>query len=359
MTMSSTRGGRLSGAQAAGTLLALAFFSTLLAGLALVYSDMPAAAALRYGLMAGGAMLGLALGLWQFSRRVPWPTPFRFRFLVSVGIVGFAFGTVFHGFDRILTALREDTEVLAFVFSGPNPIWDILLWAFLGTTMLMLFYGIRGNDAAHFHRLAAAEAHAAAAQAQVDMLRGQLNPHLVHNALHSIMVLTSRDPVRAQEAISDLGDMLRYTLDSGREWDVSLSEEWEFTQSYLAIESIRLQDRLVVTPDLDPAALEVTVPRFTLQPLVENAIRHGVSKLSKGGEVRITAAVVDDHLHMTVINPRPTPSTGGAPSDGHGVGLSNLRTRLRLRHGEAASLVLDEGVHEVVAHVVLPPVLEA
>ena len=174
--------------------------------------------------------------------------------------------------------------------------------------------------------------------AELRLLKSQLNPHFLFNALNGLRSLIADEPDRARDAVTQLARTLRYTLASGDEDFVSLERELEMVDDYLALESIRLADRLRVERDIAPAARTAQIPVMLLQTMVENAIKHGIAPLKAGGTLRITAQVVDRELVLRVVNPRPEEA---ANTPNEGVGLKNSIERLRLLFGARASLRLD------------------
>ena len=163
-------------------------------------------------------------------------------------------------------------------------------------------------------------------------LRAQINPHFLFNALHSVGALVSIDPVRADRALERLGDLLRYAL--GAEDEVPFGNEWRFTKDYLALEELRLGDRLRLHEDIEETATSVLVPPLILQPLVENAVRHGVADRPGGGTIAIRARLEGPHLVIGVTN-------DGRPNDGPigaGLGMSSVRRRLAAMYGDRAAL---------------------
>ena len=174
--------------------------------------------------------------------------------------------------------------------------------------------------------------------AELRLLKAQLNPHFLFNALNGLRSLIADEPGRAREAVTQLARMLRYTLASGDEDLVSLERELEMVDDYLALESLRLAERLRVERDIAPAARTVRIPSMLLQTLVENAIKHGIATLKQGGTLRIAAHVVDKDLVLQIVNPRPMDD---ANLTDNGMGLRNSTERLRLLYGTRASLRLD------------------
>jgi hypothetical protein len=173
--------------------------------------------------------------------------------------------------------------------------------------------------------------------AELRLLKSQLNPHFLFNSLNGLRSLIADEPVRARDAITQLARLLRYTLASSSEDLVTLERELEMVDDYLSLESMRLEDRLVIERDIEPAARGARVPMMLLQTLVENALKHGIAELKQGGILKIRARVQERQLLMHVGNPRPRDPA--PPTEG--VGLRNATERLRLLFGDRASLTLD------------------
>lgn len=217
-------------------------------------------------------------------------------------------------------------------------------------------YQERKLRAAHLeHRLSEARLHA---------LRMQLHPHFLFNTLHTASMLNERDPEAASRVLTRLADLLRATLDEGGSLEVPLATELSFVRRYLEIEQVRIGDRLAVEWDVPDELLDAAVPTLIVQPLVENAVRHGVGR--RPGSRRISIAAKRDTEDSREAEGRPCRDTEGAPGqegslvievsdDGPGlpddwdperdagVGLSNTRERLAAMYGDAAELVVEAG----------------
>jgi LytS/YehU family sensor histidine kinase len=174
--------------------------------------------------------------------------------------------------------------------------------------------------------------------AELRLLKSQLNPHFLFNALNGLRSLIADEPARARDAVTQLARTLRYTMSSGEEDLVSLERELEMVDDYLALESLRLADRLRVEREIAPAARIARIPSMLLQTLVENAIKHGIAPLKEGGTLRIQAQIAGAELVVRVVNPRPA---GLTPASAEGLGLRNSCERLRLLFGSRARLDLD------------------
>lgn len=175
--------------------------------------------------------------------------------------------------------------------------------------------------------------------AELRLLKSQLNPHFLFNALNGVRALIADEPAKAQDAVTQLARTLRYTLAAGDAELVTVAREMEMVNDYLALESLRLAERLKIVREVESAAADARIPVMLLQTLVENAIKHGIAPLRQGGTLRIVARVVARMLIIEVENPR---SAEHVPASYHqGVGLKNASERLRLLFGDSASLELD------------------
>ena len=190
---------------------------------------------------------------------------------------------------------------------------------------LYYYRGLRQEEA-HRERLTAQ-----LAQAQLQALRMQIHPHFLFNTLNSISALLHKDIEAADRMIARLGDFLRLTLKSSNAHLVDFEQELEFLRCYLDIELIRFQDRLTVEMNIDPDALTGMVPNLILQPIVENAVRHGVAKQTGHGQISIHARRQGARLIMKVEDNGPGLSSN---SNGSGIGLSNTRARLEQFYGD-------------------------
>src|SRR5437588_8128245 len=179
------------------------------------------------------------------------------------------------------------------------------------------------------------------AEARLGALRMQLNPHFLFNSLNALAVLVRDQKTRgASRMLELLGAVLRQVLQGEKRHEVALSEELRFIEQYLAIEQVRFSDRLRVQWSIDPAVRDAVVPEFILQPLVENAVRHGIAKRSEAGTIEVSAAADGETLVLTVRDDGPGyHGEVGAP----GVGLANTRARLDTIFGPAGRLELRPG----------------
>lgn len=173
---------------------------------------------------------------------------------------------------------------------------------------------------------------------ELRLLKSQLNPHFLFNALNAVRALIAAEPGRAQDAVTQLARTLRYTLGSGQGELVTLEQELATVEDYLSLEGLRLGERLRLDINIAPQALEIRIPVMMLQTLVENAIKHGIAELPEGGLLRISAWTAGGALLLEVENPRPEPRARREPE---GIGIANARKRLHLLFGSSATLELD------------------
>lgn len=179
----------------------------------------------------------------------------------------------------------------------------------------------------------------ASALAQADALQARIRPHFLFNSLNAIVGLVRRDPVVAEQALLDLSDLFRAALGAG-EAGSSLREEVELAERYLAIEALRLGPRLRVRWDRrEPLPWALPLPRLVLQPLVENAVLHGIARLPQGGEVGIELACTDGLLRVAVAN--PVPAGAGAPHEGARHAQRSIGDRLAHAFGPRARLLVE------------------
>ena len=231
----------------------------------------------------------------------------------------------------------------AFMFLGLSTINSIWATLYLTITTLRHSREMRRNEM---------QMKLALSNAELRALEAQVNPHFLFNCLNSIRGMISEDPAQAQDMVTRLANILRYNLQRNRRHTVSLASEVEAVTDYLALESIRFEDRLQVHLELDEQVQQSAVPPMLLQTLVENAIKHGIEDVPLGGDLYIRGHLQGDTVRIEVENT----GTLSAPHPGSTqIGLTNARERLRLLYGENASLQLGaSGEGRVTATLLIP-----
>ncbi len=235
------------------------------------------------------------------------------------------------------------------IFYQPGP----LLYTALGTTSATAMWGFlywfrQSRDQRGRLQLALREA-------ELRALEGQINPHFLFNCLNSIRALVAEDPGKAQDMITRLANIFRYTLRRDSAHTVPLASEVEVVSDYLALEAARFEERLQVKMEIAPEACQAHVPPMLLQTLVENALKHGIAPLASGGDLLIRAERTPDAVRIQVENPGQLGENESSAAEPGGLGLANTRERLRLLYGGRASLHLeDKPDGRVIATVLIP-----
>lgn len=297
------------------------------------------------GGLRGGIAIAMACAIWWIVRRLPWPRPFRFSFVLTHVAAWFALAFAWCVTTNFMMAV-------AGVGASDSLPDDLSLYLFLGA-FIYVFVAGPTYAATASARAAQAEATVARAEAvatgtQLAALRAQLHPHFLFNALHTVVQLIPVEPAKAAEAAEMVAGLLRTSIGEERD-EVLLDDEWRFVSRYLAVEQIRFGDRLQIRSEIPPDLLDERVPSFALQTLVENAVQHGATPRVAPTEIVVSAAGGQNRLTLAVRNTGDaTPSTNGA---GSGTGLTRLRERLAVLYGGAATLTtrpLAEGGYEAV-----------
>jgi signal transduction histidine kinase len=238
---------------------------------------------------------------------------------------------LFEGPTEVAKVMSDPFKSYWHFFSEYFHVSLLLMWAVLGA-----FHGIRIYERYRQRELESAQLESRLAAAQTQALQMQMQPHFLFNTLNSISALIHSDAEAADRMVSRLADLLRMTLDSSASQQISLRQEMAFTEAYLSIEAIRFQDRLTVTKDVPADCLDARVPAFLLQPLVENAIKHGVADMAQASKIEIRVRHEQEWLNLEVID------NGRGVNGKHksGIGTHNTSTRLQLMYKDRQSFTL-------------------
>jgi len=276
---------------------------------------------------------------WYLCRAFPLGSPRIARLLINQLGAAILACALWIGLARLLAFAMD-------LGPGLNPAMPQLV------VVGFLFYLM--SVALHYALLAVEASREAALQtrdAELRALKSQINPHFLFNCLNSISALTSTDPVRARDMCVKLSDFLRNTLGLGERESIPWREELDLARTYLEVEQIRFGSRLNVEMKMDDACAECQVPPLVLQPLIENAIKHGIATMVEGGTVRLEGHVENGNLAIRVENSfdpdAPSPRR-------HGLGLRNVRGRLATRFGDAAHLNLAAADNRYSAEMIFP-----
>ncbi|HEY0019764.1 MAG TPA: histidine kinase [Longimicrobium sp.] len=289
-----------------------------------------------------GTAAVLGVGALAATDRMRWPATRPVAFFVAQAALAVAYAAAWWAAIAGVFTLRVSLARGAWsprYLGGYALPWQMFSGVMVYAAIAGIAYAVQAAGEAREQEARAARAETLRARAELQALRAQLNPHFLFNTLHSLMALVRHEPDQAEAALERFAGLLRYTLDARRTEvdDVPLSREWAFVRDYLALERIRLGERLCVEEHVDPEALDHPVPAFTLQPLVENAVRHAVAPHARGARVTIAIRRVDDTLELRVEDDGPgadPASVAGAA----GLGLRVVRQRLEARYGGAGRM---------------------
>ena len=257
----------------------------------------------------------------------------RIALLVAAGLAVAVFVDVALDLARDFVAAprRRGAPGLAPRFARFGPLNQLLIYGAVLAAGLAREYFLReqrrARESAHLEALLA--------HARLNALRMQLNPHFLFNTLNAVSALVERDPSGVRRMIARLSELLRHTLDTKSPDEVALRDELSFLQRYLDIMAVRFQGKLRVSTSIDESVMDARVPVFILQPLVENALEHGVSRATGEAEIGVEARRDGETLIVTVRDRGP-----GLDAQPEGVGLTNTRARLAALYGERASVTL-------------------
>jgi signal transduction histidine kinase len=307
--------------------------------LSMAYGQLSFAAALPRASATVAVAAILGLGVWHFCARMPWPHELRIRFyalhLAAATLYSVLWLACLFASEPLLTG----TPIREAFRSARATGWWVVLGLCLYGVVAGVSYAIQTQRRAHENERRALRAEAGLSAARLDALQNRLHPHFLFNALHTVSALVREDSARAETAIEQLGDMLRYSLQEPASQTVPFAEEWEFTRRYLDFEQLRYGERLRVRTAIEPDCMGCTTPAFTLQTLVENAVHHSIATRAEGGRIEILARASGERLFLRV---RDDGGTGlPAARTGAQFGLQALRERLTAVYGADSQLAVE------------------
>ena len=261
------------------------------------------------------------------------------------GLLNVFFGYIYVEFGPELT----ETEIR--MFEGYDKIMvQVLNSVFLVGAWVITYLVIKLLLRLNQNRIERLELNTTLKQAQLNTLKGQINPHFMFNSLNNIRGLMLEDVDRSREMLTKLSEILRYSLTKNNINDIPVCEELEVVDNYIDLSKIQFEDRLEFVKQVDENTLDLRIPPMTIQLLIENATKHGISNLKKGGRIVLAIFKKDDNLFIEVRN------TGNLniSKDSTKLGLNNIEQRLKLLYADRASFKLEEISEEVVAEIKIP-----
>ena len=290
-------------------------------------------------------ILAIALGLpyavlcltpWYMCRMLPLRDEHILKALLNHLAAAFVSSVLWTTGLRLLTPVRLHHHLAMLFGTG------VLLYV-LSVAIHYVYFAVEDSKEAIRREQ---EARVLAREAELKALKAQINPHFLFNCLNSISALTTIDPEQAREMCIRLSDFLRNTLRMGEKASIPFSEELALVNTYLAVEQVRFGSRLRVERDIGELCADCSVPPLLLQPLVENAVKHGIAGLVDGGVIRLQASCDHKLLHIQVENDFDPDSPSPRKT---GLGLANVRNRIATRHGTDGrmSVTVTESRHKV------------
>ncbi|WP_394747256.1 sensor histidine kinase [Spongiimicrobium salis] len=270
---------------------------------------------------------------------------------VIMGIAILAFMGVEYGIEYTYEIFFERTpSEEKFIVEGMGVVSIFVGSAIYIVGWTLLYYGIKILLRSNQNRLEEMELKATLKEAQLNTLKGQVNPHFMFNSLNNIRGLMLEDVDRSREMITKLSEMLQYALVKNDVDAIPIAEELEMVENYIALSKIQMEDRLEYAEEIDPDTLKIPIPPMVIQLLIENGVKHGIANLKAGGKVSLKTAIDGDRLCIKVINT----GTLKIAENSTQLGLKNIRQRLKLLYGTKAVFSLDEVNTEVVANIKIP-----
>ena len=284
----------------------------------------------------------LGVGVVAVCQRLHWSPNRRYKFLSAHLVFASFYVTLWMNAVPFLNAMGQLIQSGSWSYGREGSFQGGFFTGLLiYVTIAGIVYAVQTTERLRTEEARATRAENLRTRAELEALRAQLNPHFLFNTLHSLMALVRHDPTAAEDALERLASLLRHTLMTMKDAeDVMLSEELDFIENYLALERLRLGDRLRIEKRIQAEALGCLLPPFTLQPLIENSIRHAISTQSQGGLLQITAERRDGHLCIEVLDDGPGAKLEDVEA-ASGIGLRIVRQRLVTRYGDKASFHLE------------------
>lgn len=323
--------------------------------LAMLASFQPVSGSLLFVMLALGALLwGASEGLRALALRQAWLDGSTRALVLHLVLItpaaALAVQLTLFGINSLGLALG----LLEFPKGMPQGLGVLFGYTINTTIMLWLWMsvwlGVQTLKRWRLGEIAKWQAETAARELELQVLRAQINPHFLFNALNNLRALINEDPARAREMVSRLSNTLRHTLQHSAKPRVPLADELAVVRDYVALEQLHHEERLQVNWQVDPATAGASLPPMLLQLLVENAIKHGIARTPGGGVVAVDIARDGPLLRISVDNPGEwQPGQPGQPgrADSTGLGLANLRERLQRAGGDGADCRIESGAGRV------------
>ncbi|MFT4678854.1 MAG: two-component system LytT family sensor kinase [Flavobacteriales bacterium] len=304
--------------------------------------------------LAGIAMFSLGILITHLFRKIAlsleWTKMAVLPLIPRVVISPFIMGAMYTLVYGLVSDLSFPNSEKILVSDFGNLLIDVINFSVVFFIWTLIYFAIHIFENFRASQIKNLELKAANTEIELSSFKNQMNPHFMFNSLNSIRALIDEDPIKAKGAVTELSGLLRNTLTLGKKQLVTLREELELVEHYLAMEKIRYEERLNVQYMVPEDLLDFVIPPFMMQTIVENAIKHGISKLKEGGTVALQARQDEGQLIVVVENTGQIRKS----EESSGIGLSNTRKRLELLFSDRASLQLKDINGKVVATLAIP-----
>ncbi|MCF8364970.1 MAG: histidine kinase [Bacteroidales bacterium] len=258
---------------------------------------------------------------------------------------------LFSGYYSLSLIFKDETRYLNFLDDSLP--WRFVYLIMVYALLVMIYYLINYYRQYHEKVLQESELKQTIQQSELNMLKSQINPHFLFNSLNSIHSLILADSEKASEMLMELSEFLRYTVRKDHNEQVSLKSELENIEKYLDIEKIRFGNRLVVEEEIDEACLNCKIPNMILQPIYENAIKHGVNESTDTVTISTKCSPVNGDLKISIGN---NYSPGNLSKRGEGLGLENIKKRLKLHFKRSDLLEIEKSSFYFTVHIIIPKI---
>lgn len=285
---------------------------------------------------------------WNWKRlNIPALIPRVFAATLGMSLVFVLLNTVFTNLISGISNVFDGVFSIPFLLNTLNFSALFLLWS-------IIYFAVHVFENWKREEIANLELKASQTEIELNSFKAQMNPHFMFNSMNSIRALIDENPLKAKEAITSLSGILRNNLTLGRSQTIPLSEELDLVEKYLSLEKIRFESRLNIQLDISPESLNYHIPPFMLQTIVENGIKHGISKRIEGGRLLLQTQVENGFLKIMTINSgHYSPSANGQ----EGIGITNSHKRLQLLYKGRASLQIIPLQDEVKVELIIPEII--
>ncbi|MGB3151097.1 MAG: histidine kinase [Maribacter sp.] len=272
------------------------------------------------------------------------------KIFLGITVASFIYFGISYGFGHFVGEYSQENVKAPEMYKDFG-IGLLLINSFITITGWTIFYmSVKIAAKLNANRLERAELNTTLKQAQLNTLKGQINPHFMFNSLNNIRGLMLEDVEKSRDMLTKLSEMLRYSLTKNDVNAIALEEELEMVDNYIALSKIQFENRLIFTQHIEKDTLGIQIPPMIIQLLVENATKHGIANLKSGGTIKLLTERKNQNLVIKVINTGRLILSNNSTQ----LGLKNVKQRLRLLYGTSASFLLEEHDEEVVATIKIP-----